>query len=144
MENNTNNNSLTRLELSDALVREVGLSRHESMQLVDDVLDHLSNSLALGENVKISSFGTFSCRQKKERIGRNPKTGIEAPIIARKVVTFKPSQIMKNLILTVLKINNWDQLSDLKCKKYKCYQWESAKKYHQNHGNSSENTGLAL
>ena len=98
MENNVNNNSLTRLELSDALVREVGLSRHESMQLVDDVLDHLSNSLALGENVKISSFGTFSCRQKKERIGRNPKTGIEAPIIARKVVTFKPSQIMKDKI----------------------------------------------
>ena len=105
MENNTNNNSLTRLELSDALVREVGLSRHESMQLVDDVLDHLSNSLALGENVKISSFGTFSCRQKKERIGRNPKTGIEAPIIARKVVTFKPSQIMKD------KINKGNQKS---------------------------------
>ncbi len=98
MENNTNNNSLTRLELSDALVREVGLSRHESMQLVDDVLDHLSSSLALGESVKISSFGTFSCRQKKERIGRNPKTGIEAPITARKVVTFKPSQIMKEKI----------------------------------------------
>ena len=105
MENNTNNNSLTRLELSDALVREVGLSRHESMQLVDDVLDHLSDSLALGENVKISSFGTFSCRQKKERIGRNPKTGIEAPIIARKVVTFKPSQIMKD------KINKGNQKS---------------------------------
>ena len=105
MENNTNNNSLTRLELSDALVREVGLSRHESMQLVDDVLDHLSNSLALGENVKIASFGTFSCRQKKERIGRNPKTGIEAPIIARKVVTFKPSQIMKD------KINKGNQKS---------------------------------
>ena len=96
MENNTNNNSLTRLELSDA--REVGLSRHESMQLVDYVLEHLSDSLVLGENVKISSFGTFSCRQKKERIGRNPKTGIEAPIIARKVVTFKPSQIMKDKI----------------------------------------------
>ena len=81
MEYNKNNNSLTRLELSDALVREVGLSRHESMQLVDDVLDHLSNSLALGENVKISSFGTFSCRQKKERIGRNPKT-LEKKIIS--------------------------------------------------------------
>ncbi len=98
MEYNKNNNSFTRLELSDALVREVGLSRHESMHLVDDVLDHLSNSLSLGGNVKISSFGTFSCRQKKERIGRNPKTGIEAPIIARTVVTFKPSQIMKDKI----------------------------------------------
>ena len=92
------NNSLTRLELSDAVVREVGLSRHESMQLVDDVLDHLSNALADSGNVKISSFGTFSCKQKKERVGRNPKTGIEAPIIARKVVTFKPSQIMKEKI----------------------------------------------
>ena len=98
MENNTNNNSLTRLELSDALVREVGLSRHESMQLVDDVLDHLSNSLALGENVKISSFGTFSCKQKRERVGRNPKTGIEAPITARKVVTFKASKNILNYI----------------------------------------------
>ena len=98
-----NNSSLTRLELSDALVREVGLSRHESMQLVDDVLDHVSNALADGENVKITSFGTFSCKQKKERVGRNPKTGIEAPINARKVVTFKPSEIMKE------KINNGNQ-----------------------------------
>ncbi len=93
-----NNNSLTRLELSDAVVREVGLSKHESMQLVDDVLDHLSDALANGENVKISSFGTFAYREKKERVGRNPKTGIEAPIIARRVVTFKPSQIMKEKI----------------------------------------------
>ena len=92
------NNSLTRIELSDAVVREVGLSRHESMQLVDDVLDHVSNALTDGENVKLSSFGTFSCNQKKERVGRNPKTGIEAPITARKVVTFKPSQIMKEKI----------------------------------------------
>ena len=68
------------------------------MQLVDDVLEHVSNALVDGENVKISSFGTFSCKQKKERIGRNPKTGIEAPITARKVVTFKPSQIMKEKI----------------------------------------------
>ena len=92
------NNSLTRLELSDAVVREVGLSRHESMQLVDEVLEHILKALVEGENVKISSFGTFSCKQKKERIGSNPKTGIEAPIIARKVVTFKSSQIMKEKI----------------------------------------------
>ena len=92
------NNSLTRLELSDAVVREVGLSRHESMQLVDEVLEHILKALVEGENVKISSFGTFSCKQKKERVGRNPKTGIEAPITARKVVTFKPSQIMKEKI----------------------------------------------
>ena len=106
MENNTNNNSLTRLELSDALVREVGLSRHESMQLVDDVLDHLSNSLALGENVKISSFGTFSCRQKKERIGRNPKTGQEVPITARSVVTFRASNVLKSKVNTRNKMNS--------------------------------------
>ena len=92
------NNSLTRLELSEAVVREVGLSRHESMQLVDDVLDHLSDALVVGETVKISSFGTFSCKEKKERVGRNPKTGIEAPIVARRVVTFKPSQIVKEKI----------------------------------------------
>ena len=92
------NNSLTRLELSDAVVPQVGLSRHESMQLVDDVLDHVSSALTEGDNVKISSFGTFSCKQKRERVGRNPKTGIEAPITARKVVTFKPSQIMKEKI----------------------------------------------
>ena len=92
------NNSLTRLELSDAVVREVGLSRHESMQLVDDVLDHVSTALTDRENLKISSFGTFSCKQKKQRLRRNPKTGIEAPITARKVVTFKPSQIMKEKI----------------------------------------------
>ena len=98
MEYNKNNNSLTRLELSDALVREVGLSRHESMQLVDDVLDHLSNSLSLGENVKISSFGTFSCRQKKERIGRNPKTLEEFEIKARKKLTFRPAEEIKKTI----------------------------------------------
>ena len=91
-------NSLTRLELSDAVVREVGLSKHESMQLVDDILEYLSSALVKGETVKISSFGTFSCRNKKERIGRNPKTGIEAPIVARRVVTFKPSQKTKEKI----------------------------------------------
>ena len=96
MEYNKNNNSLTRLELSDALVREVGLSRNESMQLVDDVLDHLSNSLSLGENVKISSFGTFSVRHKKSRIGRNPKTGIEVPITERNVVSFSSSNVLKS------------------------------------------------
>ena len=83
------NNSLTRLELSDAVVREVGLSRHESMQLVDDVLDHVSNALAKGENVKISSFGTFSSKQKRERIGRNPKTGEKVAVQEKKVIRWK-------------------------------------------------------
>ena len=88
-------NSVTRTELSDAVVREVGLSRSESMQLVDDVLTYITEALVDEGTVKISSFGTFSCREKKERIGRNPKTGIEAKIIARRVVTFKPAQKMR-------------------------------------------------
>ena len=92
------NNSLTRLELSDAVVREVGLSRHESMQLVDDVLDHVSSALADGENVKISSFGTFSCKEKKERIGRNPKTKEEKRISKRNVVLFKASKEFRELV----------------------------------------------
>ena len=91
-------NSLTRIELSEAVVREVGLSRHESMQLVEDILNYVANALIDGETVKISSFGTFTCREKKERIGRNPKTGKEAPIVARRVVTFRPSQKMKERI----------------------------------------------
>ena len=91
-------NSLTRSELADAVVREVGLSRHEAMQLGDDLLDHGSQALIDGRTVKISSFGTFTCRYKKERIGRNPKTGIEAPIVARRVVTFRPSQKIKERI----------------------------------------------
>ena len=92
------NNSLTRSELTDAVVREVGLSKHESMQLVDNVLDYVAEALVAGETVKISSFGTFTCREKSERTGRNPKTGIESPIVARRVVTFRPSQKMKERI----------------------------------------------
>ena len=93
-----NENSLTRSDLSDAVVREVGLSRQESLQLVEEVLDYVIEALVAGETVKISSFGTFSSREKKERTGRNPKTGIEAAIVARRVVTFKPSQKMKELV----------------------------------------------
>ncbi len=93
-----NDHSLTRSELSDAVVREVGLSRQESLQLVEDVLDHVAGALVDGETVKISSFGTFSCKEKKERTGRNPKTGVEAAIVARRVVTFRPSQKMKEFV----------------------------------------------
>ena len=91
-------NSVTRTELSDAVVREVGLSKNESMQLVDDVLTYITDALVDRGTVKISSFGTFSCREKKERIGRNPKTGIEAKIIARREETIKPSQKMREQI----------------------------------------------
>ena len=95
----------TRSTLSEAVFKNVGLSRNESSTLVDSVFGEILKSLINGDDVKISSFGTFVVRQKKERIGRNPKTGIEAPIIARKVVTFKPSQIMKD------KINKGNQKS---------------------------------
>ena len=91
-------NSLTRIQLAEAVVREVGLSKHESMQLVEDILDYVAKALVDGKTVKISSFGTFTCREKKERIGRNPKTGEEAPIVARRVVTFRPSQKLKERI----------------------------------------------
>ena len=106
MEYNKNNNSLTRLELSDALVREVGLSRNESATLVDSVFGEILKSLINGNDVKISSFGTFVVRQKKERIGRNPKTGQEVPITARSVVTFRASNVLKSKVNTRNKMNS--------------------------------------
>ena len=88
-------NSVTRTELSDAVVREVGLSKFESMQLVDDVLTCITEALVDGGTVKISSFGTFKVISKSERIGRNPKTKVSAKISARKVISFKPSLLIK-------------------------------------------------
>ncbi|MEO1026964.1 MAG: integration host factor subunit alpha, partial [Pseudomonadota bacterium] len=79
--------TLTRMDLSDAVFREVGLSRNESAQLVESVLKHMSDALVDGEQVKISSFGTFSIRDKAARVGRNPKTGQEVPIHPRRVLT---------------------------------------------------------
>lgn len=90
--------TLTRMDLSEAVFREVGLSRAESAQLVETVLGHLSDALVRGETVKISSFGTFNVRQKAARIGRNPKTGQEVPIHPRRVLTFRPSHIMKDRV----------------------------------------------
>ncbi|MGD9293501.1 MAG: integration host factor subunit alpha [Roseobacter sp.] len=90
--------TLTRMDLSEAVFREVGLSRNESAQLVESVLDHLSDALVRGEQVKISSFGTFSVRDKSARIGRNPKTGEEVPINPRRVLTFRPSHLMKERV----------------------------------------------
>lgn len=92
------NNTLTRMDLSEAVFREVGLSRNESAQLVESVLALVSDALASGESVKISSFGTFSVRDKKARIGRNPKTGQEVPISPRRVLTFRPSHLMKDRV----------------------------------------------
>lgn len=90
--------TLTRMDLSEAVFREVGLSRNESAELVESVLGHVSDALVQGENVKISSFGTFSIRDKNQRIGRNPKTGEEVPIAPRRVLTFRPSHLMKERV----------------------------------------------
>ena len=90
--------TLTRMDLSEAVFREVGLSRNESASLVESVLQHMSDTLASGETVKISSFGTFSVRAKTARVGRNPKTGEEVPISPRRVLTFRPSHLMKDRV----------------------------------------------
>tara|TARA_R100001530_G_scaffold121287_1_gene88702 strand:+ start:1175 stop:1534 length:360 start_codon:yes stop_codon:yes gene_type:complete len=90
--------TLTRLDLSEAVFREVGLSRNDSSQLVESVLTHMSDALVEGEQVKISSFGTFSVRNKAARVGRNPKTGEEVPISPRRVLTFRPSHLMKDRV----------------------------------------------
>lgn len=87
--------TLTRMDLSEAVFREVGLSRNESSDLVESVLQHMSDALVQGEQVKISSFGTFSVRDKAARVGRNPKTGEEVPIQPRRVLTFRASHLMK-------------------------------------------------
>ena len=87
--------TLTRQDISEALYRDVGLSKHESALMLETVLQHISNALIDGEIVKLSSFGTFTSRQKRERIGRNPKTGVAATINARRVISFKPSKLMK-------------------------------------------------
>jgi len=90
--------TLTRADLTESVYEEVGLSRNESAGLVESVLDEISNCLVRGENVKISSFGSFQVRQKNGRIGRNPKTGQEVPIDPRRVLVFRPSQVMKDNI----------------------------------------------
>ena len=87
--------TITRTELSEAVYQEVGLSRNESSDLLETVLEKISETLITGQSVKISSFGTFSIRSKSERIGRNPKTGIEVPITPRRVINFRPSQQLK-------------------------------------------------
>ena len=90
--------TITRAQLGEAVYQEVGLSRNESAELLEAVLSQVSDALVRGETVKISSFGTFSVRQKGQRIGRNPKTGEEVPILPRKVLVFRPSQVLKNRV----------------------------------------------
>ena len=92
------NKTLTRADLSEAVYNEIGLSRVESSEIVEAVLDEVSTALVAGEEVKLSSFGTFSGRQKNGRIGRNPKTGEEVPITPRRVLSFRASHVMKGHI----------------------------------------------
>ncbi len=94
--------TVTRAVLTKAVYREVGLSRYESAQFVGSVLEQISSTLARGESVKISSFGTFSLRDKAQRIGRNPKTGEEVPIPPRRVLVFRASLVLKDRINRLL------------------------------------------
>jgi integration host factor subunit alpha len=90
--------TITRADLTDAVYQEVGLSRNESADLVDSVLGEIAGALVQGDVVKISSFGSFSVRQKGQRIGRNPKTGEEVPILPRRVLVFRASNVLKSHI----------------------------------------------
>jgi integration host factor subunit alpha len=90
--------TLTRADLADVVHRRLGLSRAESSSLVERVLHHMCHALSDGHNVKVSGFGTFILRDKGQRVGRNPKTGIEVPIAPRRVMTFRASQIMRDRI----------------------------------------------
>lgn len=90
--------TVTRADLAEAVYREIGLSRNESAKLVESVLALIGDGLTRGETVKISSFGSFSVRNKGQRIGRNPKTGQEVPIMPRKVLVFRASHVLKDWI----------------------------------------------
>lgn len=90
--------TITRADLCESVYRKVGLSRSESAELVESFLDEISDSLVKGDSVKLSSFGSFMVRSKNERIGRNPKTGEEVPISPRRVLVFKPSNVIKDKI----------------------------------------------
>jgi len=90
--------TLTRADLADLINRQIGLSRPESSAMIESLLGHVTDALIGGENVKISGFGTFVLRDKGERIGRNPKTGVEVPITPRRVLTFRANQGMRERV----------------------------------------------
>ncbi len=90
--------TLTRADLAETINRKMGFSRSESLVMVETILDLIGSALEQGENVKISGFGSFVLRDKRERIGRNPKTGVEVPITPRRVMTFRASQLLKEKI----------------------------------------------
>ena len=91
--------TLTRADLAESIHSRIGLSRADSARFVEDILGHMCESLSRGENVKISGFGSFILRDKGERIGRNPKTGVEVPIEPRRVLTFRASQMLRDRIV---------------------------------------------
>ncbi|MEB3415376.1 integration host factor subunit alpha [Alteriqipengyuania sp. WL0013] len=91
--------TLTRADLAESINRKLGLSRAESLDLVESILAKMCDAMSDGENVKISGFGTFLLRDKKERVGRNPKTGVEVPITPRRVMTFRASQKLKERVM---------------------------------------------
>jgi len=91
--------TLTRADLADRVHERIGLSRAESAALVEQILRHMCESLSRGENIKVSGFGSFVLRDKGERVGRNPKTGVEVPIAPRRVLTFRASQMMRDRIV---------------------------------------------
>ncbi len=90
--------TLTRADIAARINHEIGLSRNEAAHIVESILAHMSDALAAGQNVKISGFGTFVLRDKSQRVGRNPKTGVEVPILPRRVMTFRASQSMRGRV----------------------------------------------
>ena len=90
--------TITRADVAETIYEEIGLSRKDSNDILDMILDEITQELVRGHDVKLSSFGTFSLRDKKERTGRNPKTGVDAVITPRRVISFKPSQTMRKVI----------------------------------------------
>lgn len=92
------NGTVTRADLTDAIYRSLGMSRNESAMFVERIVEEICSSLERGETVKISSFGTFTVRDKKMRMGRNPKTGQEVPITPRRVISFRASNVLKDQI----------------------------------------------
>ncbi|WP_409433908.1 integration host factor subunit alpha [Litorimonas sp. RW-G-Af-16] len=97
-----NSGTVTRADLAESVYREIGLSRSESAALVESLIGHISEALQKGDHVKLAGFGTFSLRDKKERMGRNPKTGEDVPITPRRVLVFKPSQVLKERVDSAL------------------------------------------
>lgn len=91
--------TMTRADLADTINRKVGLSRADSAEMVETIIDHMCDALSRGENVKLSGFGSFVLRDKKERMGRNPKTGVEVPITSRRVLTFRASNAVRERIV---------------------------------------------